>query len=107
MKVILTLFIGHIVVSKAFLSSTSVKTGDVRTTSLSQSVKPTATNSEYSIADSFNLVILGDLHMEDDMSHHEQARSDCIAALKTLSLLPSVSEAPLNGHDLEKTKASN
>lgn len=42
----------------------------------------------YSIRDSFNLVVLGDLHMEDDMSSHEQGREDCITALKDLSLLP-------------------
>jgi hypothetical protein len=43
---------------------------------------------EYSISDSFNLVVLGDLHLEDDMTAHEQAREDCLAALDTLSLLP-------------------
>ena len=48
----------------------------------------------YSIRDSFNLIVLGDLHMEDDMSKHEEARSDCIHALKDLSLLPC---PPTNG----------
>jgi len=42
----------------------------------------------YSIRDSFNLIVLGDLHMEDDMSSHEQGREDCIVALKDLSLMP-------------------
>lgn len=42
----------------------------------------------YSTRDSFNLVVLGDLHLEDDMSFHEQARDDCVRALRTLSLLP-------------------
>ena len=43
----------------------------------------------HSISDSFNLVVFGDLHMEDDMTRHEESRSDCIAALGKLSLLPS------------------
>ena len=44
--------------------------------------------------DSFNLVVVGDLHMEDDMSKHEQARQDCVDALKDLSLLlPSSSSS--------------
>ena len=49
----------------------------------------------YSIRDSFNLIVLGDLHLEDDMSSHEEARADCISALKKLSLLPS----PPEGND--------
>jgi len=48
----------------------------------------------YSIRDSFNLVVLGDLHLEDDMTSHEQGREDCIAALKDLSLLPCSSKEP-------------
>lgn len=43
----------------------------------------------YSINDSFNLIVLGDLHLEDDMTLHEMARQDCLNALKALSLLPS------------------
>ena len=43
---------------------------------------------EHSIRDSFNLVVLGDLHLEDDMTCHNQARNDCITALKHLSLMP-------------------
>lgn len=39
------------------------------------------------VRDSFSLVVLGDLHLEDDMSAHEQARGDCLAALRELSLL--------------------
>jgi len=48
----------------------------------------TPTCKGYSIHDSFNLVVLGDLHMEDDMSSHEQGREDCITALKDISLIP-------------------
>ena len=42
----------------------------------------------YSIRDSWNLIVLGDLHMEDGMTTHNQARADCIEALKDLSLIP-------------------
>jgi hypothetical protein len=48
-----------------------------------------------SIRDSFNLVVLGDLHLEDDMSHHNQARDDCLYHLSALSLLPTSRHAPL------------
>lgn len=37
--------------------------------------------------DGFLLAVLGDLHMEDDMSAHEEARADCLEALRGLSLL--------------------
>jgi Calcineurin-like phosphoesterase len=40
-------------------------------------------------ADSWNLVVLGDLHMEDDMMSHHLARDDCIQAITDLSLRPS------------------
>lgn len=43
----------------------------------------------YSIRDSWSLVVLGDLHLEDDMTVHEQAREDCITAMKNLSLIPT------------------
>jgi len=39
------------------------------------------------VRDSWSLLVLGDLHMEDDMSSHERARRDCVQALKELSLL--------------------
>ena len=50
--------------------------------------------SEYSypFANSFNLLVLGDLHLEDDMTFHEEAREDCVAALKKLSVLSSASD---------------
>ena len=44
----------------------------------------------YSIRDSFNLTVLGDLHLEDYMQWHNEAREDCLFALEDLSLLPSV-----------------
>lgn len=46
--------------------------------------------------DSFNLVVLGDLHMEDDMSAHERARQDCLAAIEQLQSLAAneVDEKP-------------
>lgn len=64
---------------------------------------------DYSIRDSFNLIVLGDLHLEDDMTQHNQARADCLSALKKLSLLPCPPPPPplslksstttqLNGH---------
>jgi len=54
---------------------------------------------DYSIRDSFNLIVLGDLHLEDDMSLHHQARDDCLSALQQLSLIPSPpsSHAATNG----------
>jgi hypothetical protein len=36
--------------------------------------------------------VLGDLHLEDDMTHHEQARADCLTALRELSLIPCLPE---------------
>ena len=36
------------------------------------------------IQDSFHLVVVGDLHMEDDMSSHEEARQDCLEALRDM-----------------------
>jgi Calcineurin-like phosphoesterase len=42
-----------------------------------------------SIRDSFNLLVLGDLHLEDDMTCHHQARDDCLHHLSELSLLPT------------------
>lgn len=42
---------------------------------------------EYSFRDSWRLIILGDLHMEDDMSYHIQARRDCLHALNDFPLL--------------------
>ena len=46
-------------------------------------------NDEYSIRDSWALIVLGDLHLEDDMTSHWQARDDCLDALRELSLLLS------------------
>ena len=42
-----------------------------------------------SIRDSWALIVLGDLHLEDDMTSHWQARDDCLDALRACSLLPS------------------
>jgi hypothetical protein len=86
--------------SEAFVSAIVRKAGFHPSSSLSQSQ-----TTDYSIADSFNLVVLGDLHMEDDMSHHEQARSDCIKAIEDLSLLTSsIHEENVNGHSMDKAK---
>lgn len=59
--------------------------------------------SEYSIRDSFNLIVLGDLHLEDDMTQHDQAREDCISALRNLSLLPCPpsTDAPGKGESID------
>lgn len=46
----------------------------------------------YSIHDSFNLIVLGDLHIEDDMDKHYEARDDCLDALRRLSIIPSPSK---------------
>jgi hypothetical protein len=43
--------------------------------------------SEYSFRDSWCLVAVGDLHMEDDMSYHQQAQRDCLEALEDFPLL--------------------
>lgn len=59
---------------------------------------------EYSIQDSFNLIVLGDLHLEDDMTKHNEARDDCILALKNLSLLPT---PPPTGHQSSSNTNSN
>lgn len=47
---------------------------------------------DYTIHDSFNLIVLGDLHIEDDMEKHYEARDDCLDALRRLSIIPSPSE---------------
>lgn len=49
-------------------------------------------NGNYHIRDSWATIVLGDLHLEDDMSVHNQARGECLYALKELSLLPSWSD---------------
>ncbi len=41
----------------------------------------------YTFRDSWSLITLGDLHMEDDMSHHEQARMDCLNAIEDYPIL--------------------
>ena len=43
----------------------------------------------YTFRDSWSLITLGDLHMEDDMSYHEQARRDCLEALEDFPILGS------------------
>ena len=42
---------------------------------------------DYSFRDSWCLVTVGDLHMEDDMSYHQQAQRDCLHALEDFPLL--------------------
>ena len=42
---------------------------------------------DYSFRDSWCLVTVGDLHMEDDMSYHQQAQRDCLDALEDFPLL--------------------
>ena len=39
-------------------------------------------NDDYSFKDSWSVITLGDLHMEDDMTLHNQARQDCLFALE-------------------------
>ena len=52
----------------------------------------------FTFRDSWSLITLGDLHMEDDMSYHEQARRDCLEALE---------DFPLMGAPTAKATASN
>ena len=59
---------------------------------------------DHSIQDSFNLIVLGDLHLEDDMTKHNEARNDCILAIKNLSLLPT---PPPKGHTNSSNSNSN
>ena len=42
---------------------------------------------DFSVSDSWVVLTVGDLHLEDDMSSHEQAREDCMVALKKLSIM--------------------
>jgi hypothetical protein len=46
---------------------------------------------DLSFRDSWSLICLGDLHMEDDMSYHEEARRDCVQAMTDYPLLASSS----------------
>lgn len=54
--------------------------------SISSSISIGSSRKNYPFDNSFNLVVLGDLHMEDDMTCHEEVREDCITALKNLSV---------------------
>ena len=42
---------------------------------------------DFTVRDSWAVLTVGDLHLEDDMSSHEQARDDCIDALRKLSIM--------------------
>ena len=103
MKVPLILLSLFIAKSEAFTSAVVRKYGLYRSTSLSHSL---LTKDDYSIADSFNLVILGDLHMEDDMTYHKQARSDCMKALEDLSILTATltDEERVQNHSMDKAQ---
>jgi hypothetical protein len=57
---------------------------------------------EYSFRDSWCLITVGDLHMEDDMSYHQQAQRDCLEALEYFPLLG----APVNNVDAKKLSSS-
>ncbi len=70
-------------------------------------VASAANTADYSIRDSFNLIVLGDLHLEDDMTNHEKARADCISALKKLSLMPSPEAKSLDVDDNDKPNGAN
>mmetsp|Transcript_13644 Transcript_13644/g.38397 ORF Transcript_13644/g.38397 Transcript_13644/m.38397 type:complete len:686 (-) Transcript_13644:468-2525(-) len=52
----------------------------------------------YTFSDSWSLITLGDLHMEDDMSHHEQARRDCLEALQDFPPV-AATDASTNGDE--------
>ena len=56
----------------------------------------------YTFRDSWSLITLGDLHMEDDMSYHEQARRDCLEALEDFPLMG----APTKTKDAAEAEAA-
>lgn len=61
--------------------------------------------------DSWSLIVLGDLHMEDDMTAHNQARADCVAALRKFSLVPTPTNDDMTVQetlkDLEEKRAGD
>jgi len=67
----------------------SASTGSARSATTETLTHGANSNSEagYTFRDSWSLITLGDLHMEDDMSYHEQARRDCLDALEDFPIL--------------------
>ncbi|GAX21110.1 hypothetical protein FisN_1Lh215 [Fistulifera solaris] len=60
------------------------------------------------IRDTWNLLVLGDLHMEDDMTSHYQARQDCKNACQKLSLMsPSSMSVKETIDSLQNTRAGD
>lgn len=54
----------------------------------------------YTFRDSWSIITLGDLHMEDDMSYHEQARRDCLDALEDFPILGAPTTKTIEGSDV-------
>eukprot|EP00551_Chaetoceros_affinis_P006841 CAMPEP_0203677442 /NCGR_PEP_ID=MMETSP0090-20130426/28230_1 /ASSEMBLY_ACC=CAM_ASM_001088 /TAXON_ID=426623 /ORGANISM="Chaetoceros affinis, Strain CCMP159" /LENGTH=573 /DNA_ID=CAMNT_0050544335 /DNA_START=57 /DNA_END=1778 /DNA_ORIENTATION=+ len=90
-----------------FIKSSSSSSSVIRGATQCDNDYEVETFSEYSIKDSFNLIVLGDLHLEDDMTHHNQARGDCINALRNLSLLPCPPNGTNGDSDDDKEKQMN
>jgi hypothetical protein len=62
-------------------------------------LSPTSPSIEdYCFRDSWSVIALGDLHMEDDMTFHEQARDDCLQALCDYPLLGHLSTRRSNSN---------
>jgi len=62
----------------------------------------------YSSKDSFNLIVLGDLHLEEEnMKIFEEARSDCVSILKDISLLSCPSPPSSSQSNNNKNKNKN
>lgn len=62
-----------------------------RSTAALVATESTKIPEDLTFRDSWSLICLGDLHMEDDMSYHEEARRDCVQAMIDFPLLASSS----------------
>ncbi len=95
------------IIHRNHVNRSSISRTSEQSSSLKSSSSPTDYR-EYSIKDSCNLIVLGDLHLEDDMSMHIQARSDCLTALKNLSLMPCRprTQTHMNGERSSKSNSN-
>lgn len=87
-------FVATAFLSREQASSWVSSPGRTRVLDTGKSTARSALNGEngengYTFRDSWSLITLGDLHMEDDMSHHEQARRDCLIAIEDYPILGS------------------
>lgn len=98
----------------SILSSSSSSSSSSTSSSLQSSSTAVTEFADGTVRDSWAVITLGDLHMEDDMSNHEQARQDCIEALKKLSILvehsmvsSSSSQSIMNGNGMDMTTSKD